>query len=176
LGKLGYKSTICNNALPSQLISRRVTRRIRRWQHVNRQGKRPAKGSEMTEESSKPTTADTSHPSGSNGNRRAGGSLIYETVHAFSGNDVVRVRSSLFYWGALSAFITGVTLFYYGFRPGSFLVMTLTPCLLLYPLVRFLFGGKDSVGAVITTVVVEEVVKRQILKALDDPSKRKRRK
>jgi hypothetical protein len=130
----------------------------------------------MIEESSKPMPADTSHLSGSTGNRRVGGSLIYETVPAFSGNNVVRVRSSLFYWGALSAFITGVTLFYYGFGPGGFLVMTLTPCLLLYPLVRFLFGGKDSVGAVITTVVVEEVVKRQILNSLDDSSKRKRRK
>jgi hypothetical protein len=127
----------------------------------------------MIDESSKPMTADTSHPSGITGNRRVGRSLIYETVPAFSGNDVLRVRSSLFYWGALSAFITGVTLFYYGFGPGGFLVMTLTPCLLLYPLIRFLFGGKDSVGAVITTVVVEEVVKRQILNSLTDPKKKR---
>jgi hypothetical protein len=58
---------------------------------------------------------------------------------------------------------------------GGSLVMTLTPCLLLYPLIRFLFGGKDSVGAVITTVVVEELMKGQIFKAIDGSSKRKGR-
>jgi hypothetical protein len=81
----------------------------------------------------------------------------------------------LFYWGALLSFVTGITLLYHGYMVGGSLVMTLTPCLLLYPLIRFLFGGKDSVGAVITTVVVEELMKGQIFKAIDGSSKRKGR-
>jgi len=129
----------------------------------------------MIEESSKNMKSNTSHHSGSTGTESDGGSWLYETVCAFSGNYVVRVRSSLFYWGALLSFVTGITLLYHGYMVGGSLVMTLTPCLLLYPLIRFLFGGKDSVGAVITTVVVEEVVKGQISKAIDGSSKRKRR-
>jgi hypothetical protein len=58
---------------------------------------------------------------------------------------------------------------------GGFLVLTLAPCLLLYPLIRFLFGGKDSVGAVITTAVVEEIVKGEIFKAIERSSRKKRR-
>ena len=34
---------------------------------------------------------------------------------------------------------------------------------MLYPAVRFLFGGKDSVGAVVATAVVEEVLKNKDL-------------
>jgi len=54
---------------------------------------------------------------------------------------------------------------------GGFLVLTLAPVLLIYPLVRFLFGGKDSAVAVVTTVIVEEVLKHQIKKAIDKSSK-----
>jgi hypothetical protein len=113
--------------------------------------------------------------SGSTGTESDDSSWLYETVCLFSGNYVVRVRSLLFYWGALLSFVTGITLLYHGYMVGGSLVMTLTPCLLLYPLIRFLFGGKDSVGAVITTVVVEELMKGQIFKAIDGSSKRKGR-
>lgn len=99
----------------------------------------------------------------------------YETIRAFSGNYVSRVRSSLFYWGALLSFGAGVTLLYYNYMSGGFLILTLTPCLLLYPLIRLLFGGKDSVGAVVSTAVVEEVTKGEILKAIERSSARTRR-
>lgn len=33
--------------------------------------------------------------------------------------------------------------------------------------VRFLFGGKDSVAAVVTTAVVEEILKKEIGKKID---------
>jgi len=46
---------------------------------------------------------------------------------------------------------------------GGTLVVLLAPCFLLYPAIRFfLFGGKDSVAAVVTTVVVEEITKAKI--------------
>ena len=57
---------------------------------------------------------------------------------------------------------------------GGFLIITVAPCLFLYPLIRFLFfGGKDSVAAVVTTVVVEEVTKSAITNSLKDRQKKK---
>lgn len=99
----------------------------------------------------------------------------YETILAFSGNYVTRIKSSIFYWGALLAFGSGIAFLYNQYMVGGFLVLTLAPCLLLYPLIRLLFGGRDSVGAVITTAVVEEVVKGEIFNAIERSSRKKRR-
>lgn len=96
----------------------------------------------------------------------------YETVHALNGNYVTHLRSSLFHWGALVAFVAGVVLLSQELFVGGFLVLTLAPFLLLYPLVRFLFGGKDSAVAVVATVIVEEVLKNQINKAIDKSSRK----
>ena len=100
------------------------------------------------------------------------GTWPYETVQALNGNYVTRIKSSVFHWGALVAFISGVVFLSYGLRMGGFLVLTLAPFLLLYPIVRFLVGGKDSAIAVVTTVVVQEVLKHQIRKATDKASKK----
>ena len=96
----------------------------------------------------------------------------YETVRALNGNCVRRLRSSLFHWGALVAFIAGIILVAQEVWVGGFLALTLAPFLLLYPLVRFLFGGKDSAVAVVTTVIVEHVLKDQIGKAIDKESRK----
>lgn len=103
-----------------------------------------------------------------------GSSWPYETVRMMTGNHVTRLRSSLFYWGGTASFITGVILLSRESLSGGFLVLTLTPFLLLYPLIRFLFGGKDSLAAVVTTVVVEELLKQQIQKAVNKSSKRRK--
>ena len=66
----------------------------------------------------------------------------YETVRMVTGNFVTRLRSSLFYWGAAGSFVTGIFLISREMLFGGFLVLTLAPCLLLYPLIRFLFGEK----------------------------------
>ena len=99
----------------------------------------------------------------------------YETIRTSNGDFVRRLRSSLFYWAAFVAFVGGLTMFSRDVAAGGILILTLAPCLLLYPLIRFFFGGKDGVLAAITTVVVEEVLKHQILKALDKPRRRRRR-
>lgn len=70
-------------------------------------------------------------------------------------------------------FIAGVALLSNELYIGAFLVMTLSPFLLLYPLVRFFFGGKDSIGVVVTTAIVEEVLKSEVRKAVDKSSRRK---
>lgn len=111
----------------------------------------------------------TSH---TNDTHRQTSTWPYETVQALNGNYVTHLRSSLFYGGALVTFIGGVILLSQKMLLGGFLVLTLAPFLLIYPLVRFLFGGKDSAVAVVTTVIVEEVLKNQIMKAIDKSSKK----
>ena len=100
---------------------------------------------------------------------------LYETVEAINGKRVTRLRSSLFYWGGLLSIGVGIYLISEGIMFGGFLVLTLCPFLLLYPFVRFFIGGKDSVGGVIATAVVEEVLKHKIENALTNKGKRRRR-
>lgn len=82
-----------------------------------------------------------------------------------------RIRSSAFYWGALWSIVLGVILISEEMIIGGVMILTVAPFLLLYPLIRFLFGGKDSIGAAITTAVVEELLKNEI----KNSTKRKRR-
>ena len=89
---------------------------------------------------------------------------IHETVEALSGNKVTRIKSSLFYWIGFLCIPIGIFLITKEIMFGAFLVLTACPCFLLYPLVRFLFGGKDSVAAVVGTVVIEEILKSNIKK------------
>jgi hypothetical protein len=100
---------------------------------------------------------------------------VYETVEAINVKKVTRLRSSLFYWSGTISIGVGVFLLSKEVLFGGFLILILGPFLLLYPPVRFLIGGKDSVGAVIATAVVEEVLKHKIAKALADKGKERRR-
>jgi hypothetical protein len=97
---------------------------------------------------------------------------IYETVEALNGKSVTRIKSSLFYWGAVLSLFIGFYFIAQKITLGGSLILFLAPCLLLYPLVRFLFGGKDSAVAVVTTAVVEEVLKAE-LKNMSNKKKRK---
>ena len=99
---------------------------------------------------------------------------IFETVCAPSGNYVTRLKSSLFYWGAVAVLAIGIFLLSREVFVGAILVLTLAPCLLIYPLIRFFFGGKDSLAAAVITFVVEEFLKREIGKAADRSTNRKR--
>lgn len=86
-----------------------------------------------------------------------------------------RLRSSLFYWGGFIAFIAGIVMLANDIAVGGLLAFTLTPFFFLYPLIRFLFGGKGGVVPAITTVITQEVLKHQILKAMDRASRKKQR-
>ena len=89
---------------------------------------------------------------------------------------MTRVRSSVFFLASLASFIIGILMFDKGnLKSGILLIFTVVPILLLYPAVRFFFGGKDSLVAVVGTVVVEEVVKKGIINSLNEKEKRKRR-
>ena len=95
----------------------------------------------------------------------------YEARIAVKGGEFTRIRSSVFYWSSLAAFVLGAFLISDEMYIGAFFVMTLSPFLLLYPLVRYLFGGKDSIGVVITTAIAEEYLKSELKRAVDKRSK-----
>ena len=92
---------------------------------------------------------------------------ILETVRDHEGGEHRRVRSSNIYLLGLLFLFGGLFLLKNGITFGGFMSLTLFPICMLYPLVRFLFGGKDSVAAVLTTAVVEEVLKKEIGKRID---------
>lgn len=98
----------------------------------------------------------------------------YETYRAVSGRHVTRVRSSVFYLGGVGSILVGIILLSNEQISGGFLILFLAPCLLLYPAVRFLFGGKDSIAAAVTTVVVEEFLKSEIRNAAKKNSNKRR--
>lgn len=99
-----------------------------------------------------------------------------EIIRTRSGTDVVRIRSFVFYRGAVVSIFGGIALYLYGHHTiGGALILTVAPCLLLYPAVRYLFGGKDSIGATITTAVVEVLLKLELRKLGDRLSKRRHR-
>ena len=91
-------------------------------------------------------------------------SWFFETVETINGKKrIKRAKSYIFIWASIMCIPLGIYLIVNKTFFGAFLVLTLCPFLLLYPLVRFLFfGGKDSFAAVVTTAVVEEGLKRMI--------------
>ena len=89
---------------------------------------------------------------------------------------MTRVKSSVFFLASLASFIVGILMFDNGnFKGGILLIFTIVPILLLYPAIRFFFGGKDSLFAVFRTIIVEEVVKNRILNSVNEKEKRQRR-
>ena len=99
--------------------------------------------------------------------------MIFDTVETINGKaKVKRVKTSAILCAAFLCIPVGVFLVSVQIFFGVFLVMIFFPVLLLYPLVRvFFFGGKDSVAAIVTTVVVEELTKSEISKSLKRKNK-----
>ena len=92
--------------------------------------------------------------------------MLYETVEAINGNKVTRTKSALFYWMGLACLCVGIYMLTTEISVAAALITFAAPCLFLYPAIRFLFGGKDSLGAVVATVVVEEVLKNELKKSV----------
>jgi len=85
-----------------------------------------------------------------------------ERVVNLRGREIVRIRSSIFYYGGLISIVLGLVLISYKEQSGGFLIINST-VLFLYPLVRFLFGGKDSLVAFIVTIVFDQFLKHKLL-------------
>ena len=97
-----------------------------------------------------------------------------ETVQLRSGRHKKRIRSSVFFLSAIFSFLYGMSRAFSGdVEAGFFILLSVTPFLFIYPVVRFLFGGRDSVVAVIATVVVDEVIKSKIISNLEKKNRRK---
>jgi hypothetical protein len=90
------------------------------------------------------------------------------------GTTTTRIRGSVFLWGAIISFIVGVFLVANERYIGGVLILTVFPCLLIYPIIRAFWGGKDGIGAAITTVVVEEFIKKEIIKSIEKKSRNRR--
>lgn len=87
----------------------------------------------MDEKFSKTQASDRSSHSGNIEAESKTSSWPYATVLAFSGNYVTRLRSSIFYWGSMLSFISGIVLLYNDHMIGGFLVLTLAPFSLFTP-------------------------------------------
>lgn len=90
---------------------------------------------------------------------------MFEKFRANDGRTVKRIKTSTYIWTGFAGLGVGSYLIYNQILWGAFLALTAFPFFVLYPLVRALFGGKDSVGAAIVTAVVEETIKSEIKKA-----------
>ena len=99
--------------------------------------------------------------------------MIFETVTSINNRRTFkRVKTSIIIFAGISCVPLGILLLSNEIWFGGTLILTAFPCFLIYPFIRFLFfGGKDSVAAVVTTVVVEEVTKASIKSALSEKKK-----
>ena len=101
--------------------------------------------------------------------------MIFETVKTINDErEIKRLKTSFILLCGVAFIPLGIYLLLaYEMMFGATLVITLSPCFLLYPLVRFfLFGGRDSIAGIVTTVIVEEVVKSKIADAFKDRKKK----
>ncbi|NDA88472.1 MAG: hypothetical protein EBY14_13330 [Betaproteobacteria bacterium] len=84
-----------------------------------------------------------------------------ESIVTLSGRNATRIRSSLFYGLGILSIIAGILLVTYDKQYGTFFILN-SSILFLYPLVRFLFGGKDSLVAFVWTIVLDYYLKSKL--------------
>ncbi|MDA8738611.1 hypothetical protein N9V47_05285 [Luminiphilus sp.] len=103
--------------------------------------------------------------------------IFFESVRTVGGKEgPIRVRTAILLISSLLCVPMGFWLVTDEVMIGATLVMTLCPCLFLYPVVRGLFyGGKDSIAGVVTTVVAEEVIKGAISSSVKKAEEKRRR-
>jgi hypothetical protein len=105
---------------------------------------------------------------------------ITETVRNLNGQPVERVRTNLILRVAYLMIFISIVFIWAGlsydksilFNAGLFALLTVTPFLLLYPLIRFFIGGKDSLLGIALTVAIEVGLKNKINKAIEKHERR----
>ena len=103
-----------------------------------------------------------------------------EEIRNLRNERVYRIKTGVIIGGGLLLLVLGVILFLISikydikFLPtiGIFLITFVFPVSLLYPLVRFFMGGRDSVLGVVISIVLEEYMKGTIKKHMKDDRKR----
>ena len=89
-------------------------------------------------------------------------SSLHETVVNIEGKIVTRLKSSLFFYGAAISVFLAVILLVNEIYFGLTLLLLVTPFLLLYPIVRGLMLGRDSVGAVLVTAILDYLLNKKL--------------
>jgi len=96
---------------------------------------------------------------------------LIETVTNLNGKEVTRVRTSLILCGAFLVTLIGLYFVIEGvqitdekmLRIGVLLLLTIAPFMLLYTVVRFLIGGRDSLLGFLLTLFLEHVLKKKMI-------------
>jgi hypothetical protein len=103
--------------------------------------------------------------------------IFFESVRTVGGKEgPIRVRTTILLISSLLCIPMGFWLVTDEVMIGAAMVLTLCPCLFLYPVVRGLFyGGQDSVAGVVTTVIAEEVIKATMSSSIRKAEKKRRR-
>ena len=105
-------------------------------------------------------------------------SIFLEEVQTFNKErSLTRIKTSVIVTSGLLCVPFGIWMLSEELLFGGGMIITICPCLLIYPMIRGLFfGGKDSFAAAATTVIVEEVTKAGISSAVRKMEEKKKRK
>ena len=95
---------------------------------------------------------------------------MFENYRTSDGKTAKRIKTSVYIWISFSCLGIGIYFIFNQIMLGAFFVLTAFPFFALYPLIRLLFGGKDSFGAAVVTAVVEETLKNEIKKTANRKS------
>ena len=104
--------------------------------------------------------------------------IFLEEVQTFNKErSLTRIKTSVFVTSGFLCVPFGIWMLSEELLFGGSMILTICPCLFIYPMIRGLFfGGKDSFAAAATTVIVEEVTKAGISSAMRKMEERKKRK
>lgn len=91
------------------------------------------------------------------------------------GNVEERITTSFFYVVALVLIASGVILFRAEIEGIGFSMVTVSPLFMLYPPIRFLFGGKGGLVPAAVTVLAERYLTYKISSALEGDKKKQRK-
>ena len=95
---------------------------------------------------------------------------ISETVNSLNGEKVTRVKTSFIHQVAYALILMGFLLVLFGsllgyiriLEGGFFLLITVVPFLFLYPVIRFLIGGRDGLLGIVLTMLFEHEIKKKM--------------
>lgn len=91
------------------------------------------------------------------------------------GNVEERITTSFFYVTALVLIVCGVISLNAGLEWFGVSLVSFSPIFMLYPAIRFLFGGKGGVVPAVVTILVEKYLRYKISSALEDDKKKHRK-
>lgn len=100
---------------------------------------------------------------------------IQEEIQNLRGEKVTRIKTSVILGAGFFSLMLGILLFYVAYKHdvrymmtvGGLLIFFVFPVTLVYPVVRFLIGGRDSVLGLVASVAIEEYLKGKVKNHLE---------